>query len=118
MARYSMSAYLTKVGRSDVRFNNPAVHGCLGWKLGEFLALGKAIVSLPLDRALPAPLEHGVHIHIVDGSPESLDDALARLRSDDAYRTMLENNARGWYEEHLAPHRLAARLLANLRGHT
>jgi hypothetical protein len=117
-ARYSMSEYLTKVGRSAVAFNNPAVHGCLGWKLGEFLALGKAIVSLPLDRALPAPLEHGVHIHIVDGSPESLDDALARLRSDDAYRTMLENNARGWYEEHLAPHRLAARLLAKLHEHT
>ena len=71
---HSLPEYLAKVGRSAVAFNNPAVHGCLGWKLGEFLAMGKAIVSLPLDRVLPAPLEHGVHLHVVDGSPESLDE--------------------------------------------
>lgn len=110
--RYPMREYLEKVGRSAVAFNNPAVHGCLGWKLGEYLALGKAIVTLPLDRALPAPLEHGTHVHVVDGSAESLDDALALLRSDDQYRRSLETNARSWFDEHLAPDRLAARLLS------
>src|SRR5262245_26987322 len=40
--RYPMHEYIEKVGRSAVAFNNPAVHGCLGWKLGEYLALGKA----------------------------------------------------------------------------
>jgi hypothetical protein len=114
-ARTSLPEYLAKVGRSAVVFNNPAVHGCLGWKLGEFLAMGKAIVSLPLDRVLPAPLEHGVHVHVVDGSPASLDDALARIRSDNAYREALERNARQWYDEHLAPHRVAARILTHLR---
>jgi hypothetical protein len=109
-ARYSLPDYLAAIGRSALVFNNPAVHGCLGWKLGEFLAMGKAIVSLPLDRVLPAPLEHGVHLHIVDGTPESLDDAIARLRSDTDYRRALEANARRWYEEHLAPERIAARL--------
>jgi glycosyltransferase involved in cell wall biosynthesis len=102
------------MGRSVAAFNNPAVHGCLGWKLGEFLALGKAIVSLPIDRLLPSPLEHGVHLHIVDGSPESLDDAIARLRADDAYRRTLETNARRWYDEHLAPQCVAARILTRL----
>jgi glycosyltransferase involved in cell wall biosynthesis len=97
-----------------VAFNNPAVHGCLGWKLGEFLAMGKAIVSLPIERVLPAPLEHGVHLHVVDGTPESLDDAIARLRSDDPYRRTLEVNARRWYEQHLAPERLATRLVGLL----
>ena len=87
------------------------MHGCLGWKLGEFLALGKATISLPITRVLPAPLEHGVHLHVVDGSPDSLDDALDRLRRDHAYRRTLEINARQWYEEHLAPARLATRLL-------
>lgn len=109
--RYSIIEYLTKMGRSAIAFNNPAVHGCHGWKLGEFLALGKAIVTLPLSRALPAPLEHGRHIHVVDGSPESLDDAIARLRRDHEYRRMLESNAREWYERHLAPVVLARRLL-------
>jgi hypothetical protein len=98
-----------------VAFNNPAVHGCHGWKLGEFLALGKAIITLPLSRALPAPLEHGVHLHVVDGSPESLDDALDRIRRDDAYRRTLEANARRWYEQQIEPQRLASRLLEQLR---
>jgi hypothetical protein len=113
--RYGIREYLARVGRSAVAFNNPAVHGCLGWKLGEFLALGKATISLPVTRALPAPLEHGVHLHVVDGSPEAFDDALARLRTDHRYRCSLEVNARQWYEEHLAPAALARRLLGLLR---
>jgi hypothetical protein len=112
--RYPIGAYLARVGRSAVAFNNPAVHGCLGWKLGEFLALGKAIVSLPLDRALPAPLEHGEHLHLVDGSRAAIDDALDRLRRDHPYRQRLERNARAWYERHLAPDRLALDLLDGL----
>ena len=51
--RTPIGEYLDKVGRSAVAFNNPAVHGCLGWKLGEFLALGKAIISLPITPRAP-----------------------------------------------------------------
>lgn len=112
--RFPIREYLSKQARSAVAFNNPAVHGCLGWKLGEFLALGKAIVTLPLQRALPAPLEHGVHVHVVDGSDASLDDALERLRRDHAYRHALEQGARAWYEEYLAPEVVARRLLGAL----
>jgi hypothetical protein len=112
--RYPIREYLAKVGRSAVVFNNPAVHGCLGWKLGEYLALGKAVISLPIERVLPAPLEHGVHMHVIDGSPASFDDALERLRRDHTYRRTLEINARQWYLEHLEPARLAQRLLGLL----
>ena len=110
--RYGIGEYLDKVARSAVAFNNPAVHGCLGWKLGEFLALGKAIVTMPLGRALPEPLDHGVHVHVVDGSADSFDDALERIRSDDAYRHSLELNARAWYERNLEPSQCVGRLLA------
>lgn len=114
-ARYSLAEYIDRVGRSAVAFNNPAVHGCLGWKLGEFLAMGKAIVSLPItNRVLPAPLEHGEHIHVVDGSAESLDEAIALLRTDRGYRQKLEANARGWYDDHLAPQQVASRILTGL----
>ena len=37
--RISLPDYLEETGRSTVAFNSPAVHGCLGWKLGEYLAL-------------------------------------------------------------------------------
>ncbi len=112
--RYPIGVYLDRLGRSAVAFNNPAVHNCLGWKLGEFLAMGKAIISLPLGRALPAPLEHGEHLHFVDGSRASMQDALERLRRDDGYRRSLERNARAWYDAHLAPSQLARRILTPL----
>jgi hypothetical protein len=112
--RYRIAEYVDKVSRSAVAFNNPAVHGCHGWKLGEFLALGKAIITLPVSRALPAPLDHGVHVHVVEDSPESLDDALDKLRRNHEYRRTLEVNARRWYEQHLAPQRVARGLLEML----
>ena len=102
-SKYSLADYLAKVGRSAVAFNNPAVHGCLGWKLGEFLALGKAIISLPIERTLPSPLEHGVHMHFVDGSPGALDDAIARSARRPRLPHAARTNARLWYETHLAP---------------
>jgi hypothetical protein len=109
--RYAIQAYLANTSRSVVSFSNPAVHGCLGWKLGEFLALGKAIVSLPLDRVLPAPLETGVHIHEVDGSSESMADAISRIRRDEKYRRALETNAHQWFVDNLEPVTLTTRLL-------
>lgn len=109
--RYPLRRYLDLMGRSAVAFNNPAVHGCLGWKLGEFLALGKAVISLPLGRHLPTPLEHGVHVHYVDGSPASLDDALDRLRNDLPYRQRLETAARAYYDDWLRPEVVMGRLL-------
>src|SRR5207248_8247403 len=92
--RYPIDEYIARTARSVVVFNTPAVHDCLGWKLGEFLALGKAIITLPLTRQLPSPLEHGTHVHVVDGSPASIESAVDRLLSDTEYRERLERNAR------------------------
>lgn len=112
--RYSSSEYMTNLRRSVVAFNNPAVKGCLGWKLGEQLALGKAIVTLPIAGMLPAPLEHGEHVHVIDGSVASMTEAIDLLRTDHEYRHHLETNARAWYEANLSPGRLAARVLTLL----
>jgi hypothetical protein len=110
--RYSLTEYLEKVKRSAFVYNTPAVHQCLGWKLGEFLALGKAIISLPLTRRMPAPVEHGVHAHFVDGSDGSLRHAIEYLRGDLRYRKRLEDGAREYWEAHLTPARVIERLLA------
>lgn len=103
--------YITKTRASCVVFNTPSVKWCHSWKLGEYLALGKAIISLPLMRALPAPLEHGVHIHYVDGSSEQIRDALRQISSDAEYRSFLEHNAREYHERYLSPAAMMRRLL-------
>jgi hypothetical protein len=110
------STFLSSTVRSVAVFNAPAVHDCLGWKLGEFLALGKAIISVPLLRGMPEPLVHGEHIHFVDGSPGSFTEALRLLRADVVYRKQLEHNARAYWERLLAPTAVVNRLVAARRS--
>jgi hypothetical protein len=111
--RYTLPEYLERVKRSAVVFNNPAVHHCLGWKLAEFLRLGKAIVTLPLSREMPFPVVHGVHVHVVDGTADSIQAAVRTITSDPAYRQHLEEGARSYYLDALTP----ARVLERLAGH-
>jgi glycosyltransferase involved in cell wall biosynthesis len=105
--------YIRKTQSSTVVFNTPAVLRCHGWKLAEFLALGKAIISTPLERLLPAPLEMGRDIHYVDPvSVDSIRDAVERIRGDDAYRRHLEEGARQYYVKYLQPAAVIRRILS------
>lgn len=110
--RYHFRDWLNRTQRSALVFNNPAVHGCLGWKLGEFLALGKAIVSLPLTRRMPAPFEHGQHAHFVEDDQAVIEEGVRRVLGDSSYRQRLEHAARRYYVEQLAPERVVSRLVS------
>lgn len=112
-SRYTYDEYLERTRRSFVVFNGPAVHGCLGWKLGEYLALGKAIITTPLTHVLPEPLEHGRHVHIVEPSEAAFVEAIRTLHDDPEYRIELERNARAYWDRWLAPERVITRLLAD-----
>ena len=109
--RYPIAEYLLKTARSEFVFNCPAVHGCHGWKLGEYLALGKAIISLPLSRRMPAPLVHGEHVHYVTDEPGAIEEAVRILHADREYRKRLERAARQYYERYLEPRAVMASLL-------
>ena len=110
--RISYRRWLQLTRRSAVVLNTPGVHGCLGWKLGEYLALGKAIISTPIRLQLPADLEHGTHIHVVDGSEDSIRDAIHRITRDDAYRLHLEFNSRAYFDRYLDPPTALERLVS------
>lgn len=109
--RYELREYIQKVKISAVAFNTPGVMSCLGWKLAEFLALRKAIVSLPLEREMPAPLAHGRHIHFIQSSAESeIRDAVEKIVCDREYRRRLETGARQYFDEWLSPRAVAVRI--------
>ena len=98
----TQSEYINKLQRSIFAFNTPAVWNCHGWKLGEFLCMGKAIISTPLSNDLPAPLIHGESIHIVNNQ-QDLIDAIQLLNENDSYRMKLEKNAREYYDKYVSP---------------
>ncbi|MTK52589.1 glycosyltransferase family 1 protein [Paludibacter sp.] len=99
-----ITEYIQKTKESWIVFNTPAFWNCHGWKLGEYLALGKAIISTPLSNDLPVPLIHGENIHIINnGSKEEIIQAISLLICNDDYRHKLESGARLYWEKYGSP---------------
>jgi hypothetical protein len=98
-----MKEWMEKTKRSLLVFNTPAFWDCHGWKLGEYLAMGKCIVSTELSNDLPEPLEHGKNIHFVENSQESMRDAVDYIVSHPEYRKKLEQGARAYWETYGTP---------------
>lgn len=98
-----MEEWMEKTKRSALVFNTPAFWDCHGWKLGEYLALGKCIVSTALSNDLPAPLEHGVNIHFVENDKESMKEAVRYILSHPDYREKLEKGARAYWDQYGTP---------------
>lgn len=98
-----LSDWIAKTKKSALVFNTPAFRNCHGWKLGEYLALGKCIISTPLVNDLPVPLVHGVNIHYVEPDFDALYDAITYILSHKEYRLKLENNAKAYWENYGTP---------------
>ena len=109
----SNRSYLENIKQSVFVFNTPAVHNCHGWKLGEFLCMGKAIISTPLSNHLPFPLEHKQDILIVDNE-EDIEDAISTLLNDEELRNRLEQNAKIYYEKYAKPFKV----IEDITNHT
>jgi glycosyltransferase involved in cell wall biosynthesis len=110
LKRYSTLDYIKKTKASAIVFNTPTVHNCHGWKLGEFLAMGKAIISTPLLNRLPEDLRHGENIHFIS-SIDEIESAIQLLLNDHGYRKKLEMGAKAYYEKFADPQRVIKRIL-------
>lgn len=100
--RYKFHEYFQNTMRSMFVFNTPAVHQCHGWKLGEYLAMGKAIISTPISNRLPFPFEDGKNLLVVHNQ-EELVEAIHRLSTDNELRRSLEESSRNIYTNYCSP---------------
>ncbi|WP_169921740.1 glycosyltransferase [Spirosoma rigui] len=105
--------YLQKIKQSVLVFNTPAWDLCHGWKLAEYIASGKAIISTPLANELPFELIHGRHVHFVSGTETDIRQAIEQLLADNVYRQSLETGARQYYTDYAQPQAVIKRLLAS-----
>lgn len=108
--RYTLDEYFEKTMRSMFVFNTPAVHQCHGWKLGEYFAMGKAIISTPISNRLPFPFEDGRHL-LVMRDQEELVEAINRLSKDKELRRSLEASSRNIYEQYSSPVAVMCRII-------
>lgn len=113
--RYPLSRYVEKTKESLFVFNTPAVHNCHGWKLGQFLAMNKAIVSTPFQNSLPEDLVHGRNIHFVNDANE-MDAAVSQLLKDESYRKKLEEGAKAYSLKYVSPSAVITHITQKLKN--
>lgn len=99
---YSTAEYINKTKLSDIVFNTPAVHNCHGWKLPEFLAMGKPIISTKLSNELPINLSHGNNIHIA-ASKDEIQSSIKTILDDHKYKELLSKNAKDYFLKYMTP---------------
>lgn len=96
----SVKEYIERTKKSVLVFNTPFSNGAHGWKMGEYLALSKAIISLPIVNDLPAAFVHGENIHFVEITEASIKEAILKITGDDAYRSKFEKGAKEYWEKY------------------
>ena len=95
--------WFVKTAQSALVFNTPAFWDCHGWKLGEYMAMGACVLSTKLSNDLPAPLNHGEHIHIVENSQEAMEDAIRYILMHPEYNNKLRQNLRNYWQKYGTP---------------
>lgn len=108
--RIGMKAYLNGTKLSSIVFNTPSVCQCHGWKLAEYLAMGKAIISTPLSNVMPGDFKNGEH-YICCNDVDSMEQMIRALHDDETMRNELKCNAKKYFEEYLSPHAVINRIL-------
>ncbi|WP_395043930.1 glycosyltransferase [Flavobacterium sp.] len=110
---YTSKKYIINTKLSQFVFNTPAVHNCHGWKLAEFFAMNKPIISTPLINKIHCELLHGKNIHFVSDKKE-LEIAIDLLLNNNKYCKELSNNIKHFYEEKCSPKAVIQSLMASV----
>ena len=108
--RISMKEYLDKTKKSLFVFNTPSVVGCHGWKMAEYLAMGKAIISTPILNAMPGEFTKDVH-YLEASTPEEIKEAVLLLKNNPDKVKSLKENAKLYFEQYLSPEAVVTRIL-------
>ncbi|MFL9831979.1 hypothetical protein ABS764_14095 [Flavobacterium sp. ST-87] len=109
-AKIPLKVYVKKIKKSAIVFNTPAVLSCHGWKLAEFLALGKAIITTPHFNELPADLLNYEHL-IYANNKETIQKAIDELITDENLKKQIQIAGREYFEEYLAPEAVIKKIL-------
>lgn len=108
--RISMTEYMKRINRASFVFNTPSVCGCHGWKLGEYLAMGKAIISTPLNNVMPGDFIAGTHYIEVTNENE-IREAVHRLHEDASLVESLKQKSIEYFDQYLSPVAVVTRIL-------
>ena len=113
-SKIGLSKYIKKTQESYFVYNTPSVLECHGWKLAEYLCMGKAIISSPLSNNLPFPLEHNKHIYILDEEENEMEYAINLLEGNPDLISNLEQNALLYWKTYATPEKVIENILKKM----
>lgn len=103
--------YIRLVQEHPICITTTGLHGSIGWKLAEYVAMGRAMISERLENVVPGGFADGTHYL----SFATVDECMAqveRLIREPRLRQTLMDSCRHYYQDHLRPDRLVWRALA------
>ncbi len=114
--RYSRKGtYVSLLQRHPICVATTGLHGSIGWKMGEYVAFSRAIVSERLNYSVPCGFEEKKNYLKFDDPEECVHQTMELVENKELRRQMMENN-RHYYETCLAPERLILRTLNMVTG--
>lgn len=108
--KMSRRKFAETLGASNVVVSTLGVGGSNPWKLGEFIAAARCIVSEPLVFELPIPLEERKHICSFTSTDHCLETCDALLSNDSLVNDM-KHHAESYFLNHVTASRLILSLL-------
>ncbi len=102
--------YVRLLQRHPICVATTALHKSIGWKLGEYVAFSKSIVSERLNFTVPGRFERDRN-YLEFETPEQCVHQAARLFEDGQLRHQMMEKNWDYYRTHLAPDRLVLRTL-------
>lgn len=102
--------YLTALKKYPICIATAGLHGSIGWKMGEYIAFAKAIVSERLSCEVPAGFQSGANYLEFETAEGCLQKTVNLIENKQLRHTIMQNN-RSYYETHLRPDKLVLRTL-------
>ncbi len=107
--------YLSLVARADVCVTTTGLHGSTGWKFAEYVALGKAIASEPIELKVPGDLIAGAN-YLAFSSADECVAMVDALLSNAARRLAMSRRNLAYYQQYLRPDNLVLNTLRTAIG--
>ena len=101
--RIPYEEYTTKLAQSCCVFNTPAYFNCHGWKLAEYIAMGKIIISTDFTNELPEAMVDKNNILFCATSVADMETTIKHLISDEQLRINIKCGIQAYNAEYGCP---------------
>ena len=109
-SKTSKLCYLAQVNSAAVCIASTGLHGSIGAKFAEYVALGKAIVTESFDYSLPGELERNSH-YLEYNSPDKCVEQVSDLFNSPRALKQMETLNIKYSQQYLSPEKIVTRMI-------